>query len=85
LIYLKIVGVGYRASVEGQTITFKVGLSHDVAYDLPPSMRAFSPEPTMVGIYGIDKNQVGGGNKGGSLRSCQAVMHCMGLHGPVNL
>lgn len=58
LIYLKIVGIGYRASVEGQTITFKVGFAHDVAYDLPPSMRAFAPEPTLVGIYGIDKNQV---------------------------
>ncbi|KAK9908260.1 hypothetical protein WJX75_005020 [Coccomyxa subellipsoidea] len=58
LVYLRIVGIGYRASIEGQTITFKLGYSHDIAYDLPESMRAFLPEPTLIGLYGIDKNQV---------------------------
>ncbi len=58
LVYLRISGIGYRATIEGQTITFKLGFSHDIAYDLPDSMRAFLPEPTLIGLYGIDKNQV---------------------------
>ncbi|CAL8469573.1 g9114 [Coccomyxa elongata] len=58
LVYLRISGIGYRAAIDGQTITFKLGYSHDVAYDLPSSMRAFLPEPTLIGLYGIDKNQV---------------------------
>ena len=58
LVYLRIVGIGYRASLSGQTLTFKLGYSHDVTYELPASMRAFLPEPTLVGLYGIDKNQV---------------------------
>jgi len=57
LVYLRISGIGYRAAIDGQTLTFKLGYSHDVAYDLPDSMRAFLPEPTLVGLYGIDKNQ----------------------------
>lgn len=58
LVYLRISGIGYRAAIDGQTITFKLGYSHDIAYDLPSSMRAFLPEPTLIGLYGIDKNQV---------------------------
>lgn len=59
LVYLRISGIGYRASLTDQTLTFKLGYSHDIAYELPPAMRAFLPEPTLIGLYGIDKNQVG--------------------------
>lgn len=58
LVYLRITGIGYRASLAGQTLTLKLGHSHDCTYTLPPSLRAVLPEPTRVGIYGIDKNQV---------------------------
>lgn len=58
LVYLRITGIGYRASLAGQTLTFKLGHSHDCTYTLPPSLRAVLPEPTRVGIYGLDKNQV---------------------------
>ena len=30
LVYLRIVGIGYRASLSEQTLTFKLGYSHDV-------------------------------------------------------
>ncbi len=56
--YLRIQGIGYRAALQEQTLTFKLGYSHDITYTLPTSLRAFLPEPTLVGIYGIDKNQV---------------------------
>ena len=58
LVYLRITGIGYRASLDGQTLTLKLGHSHDCTYTLPPSMRAILPEPTLVGLYGLDKNQV---------------------------
>ncbi len=58
LVYLRISGIGYRASLSGQTLTLKLGHSHDCTYTLPPSLRAVLPEPTRVGIYGVDKNQV---------------------------
>jgi len=56
--YLRIQGIGYRAALQEQTLTFKLGYSHDITYTLPASLRAFLPEPTLVGIYGIDKTQV---------------------------
>lgn len=58
LVYLRIAGIGYRATQQGQTLTFKLGYSHDIVYTLPDSMRAFLPEPTLLGLYGVDKNQV---------------------------
>lgn len=41
-----------------QTLTLRLGFSHDLAYTLPQSLRAFLPEPTLIGLYGIDKNEV---------------------------
>ena len=34
-----------------------MGFNHDVRYTLPDALRAFLPEPTLIGLYGIDKNQ----------------------------
>ena len=47
-----------RMPATGQTLTLKLGYSHDIKYTLPESLRAFLPEPTLVGLYGIDKNQI---------------------------
>ena len=61
LVYNRIVGVGYRAQLEGfetQNLSLKLGFSHDIKFELPRSIRAFLLEPTLVCIYGIDKNQV---------------------------
>ena len=56
--YLKIQGIGYRAALQDQTLMLKLGYSHDIAYRLPPTLKAFLPDPTTIGIYGIDKAQV---------------------------
>jgi len=58
LVYLRIVGIGYRANIQTQSIIFKLGFSHDVTFKLPESIRAFLLEPTLICLYGIDKNQV---------------------------
>ena len=59
-LYLRVVGVGYRVSYKFQNhrLIFKVGLSHDVEFQLPPSIRVFVLEPTLFCLFGINKNQV---------------------------
>ena len=42
----------------GQNLTLKLGFSHDTVYTIPETMRAFLPDATTVGLYGIDKEEV---------------------------
>ncbi len=69
LIYLKIVGIGYRASLISttsgtstttctQTLFLKLGYSHDIVYKIPPSIRVFLLDPTLICLFGVDKNQI---------------------------
>jgi large subunit ribosomal protein L6 len=62
LVSMRIVGVGYRAEIIkneiNQILCFKIGLSHDFQYTIPKSIRVFLIEPTLICLYGIDKNQV---------------------------
>jgi large subunit ribosomal protein L6 len=62
LLSMRIVGVGYRAEIinnkTNQILCFKIGLSHNFQYDIPKSIRVFLVEPTLICLYGIDKNQV---------------------------
>nr|QGP70640.1 ribosomal protein L6 [Tetraselmis sp. CCMP 881] len=58
-VYLKIVGIGYRVFLDREnTLTFKLGYSHYYQAKLPKSIKVFLPEPTLICLYGIDKNQV---------------------------
>ena len=58
LVYLRIVGIGYRAHIENKTLFLKLGFSHDVLYKIPDSVRIFLLEPTLLCLFGIDKNQI---------------------------
>jgi large subunit ribosomal protein L6 len=58
LIYLKIVGIGYRANLINDKLTLKLGYSHDILYKIPTSIKLFLLEPTVICIFGIDKNQI---------------------------
>ncbi len=63
LVSLRIVGVGYRAFLEKNkeekdVLNFKLGYSHNLKYIVPYSIRAFLLEPTLLCLFGIDKNQV---------------------------
>ena len=61
LIYVRIIGVGYRAQLQGienQILYLKVGFSHDIKFEIPKAVRVFLLEPTLICLYGIDKNQV---------------------------
>lgn len=55
---LELVGVGYRVTVEGETVVLHVGFSHPKRYDLPQGIQART-EGNKLFIYGIDKETVG--------------------------
>jgi len=56
---LLLVGVGYRASVQGKQVKLQLGFSHDVIYKIPDGIDIKCPDQTTVIISGIDKQQVG--------------------------
>ncbi len=57
---LEIVGVGYRAAANNPTqITLSLGFSHPVVVTAPDGITFEVPEPTKIGVIGIDKQAVG--------------------------
>jgi large subunit ribosomal protein L6 len=56
---LDLVGVGYRAQAEGNSVTLNLGFSHPIKYQLPEGITAETPKQTELIIRGIDKQKVG--------------------------
>ena len=56
---LDINGVGYRAAVQGDTLTLQLGYSHEIAYPIPSDVRIACERPTMIAISGADRQRVG--------------------------
>ena len=56
---LELVGVGYRAKAEGNSVNLTLGFSHPVNYSLPEGITAETPTQTEIVIRGIDKQRVG--------------------------
>ncbi|MBR9826902.1 MAG: 50S ribosomal protein L6 [Alphaproteobacteria bacterium] len=56
---LELVGVGYRAQMQGKSLKLSLGLSHDVVYDPPEGITLSCGKPTEVKIVGADKQAVG--------------------------
>jgi large subunit ribosomal protein L6 len=56
---LEILGVGYRAAVQGKVLNLQLGFSHDVPYAIPPGITIVTEKPTQISISGIDKQLVG--------------------------
>ena len=56
---LTLVGVGYRAAAQGDTLNLSLGFSHPVAHKMPAGVKVETPSQTEVLIKGIDKQQVG--------------------------
>lgn len=56
---LELVGVGYRAQLQGKTLNLTLGLSHPSKYDLPEVVTAELPNNTTIIIRGSDKQKVG--------------------------
>ncbi|MCR4963160.1 MAG: 50S ribosomal protein L6 [Firmicutes bacterium] len=56
---LTLVGVGYRAGMNGKNLTLTVGKSHPVEMDPGPDLTVSVPQPNTIVISGIDKEKVG--------------------------
>jgi large subunit ribosomal protein L6 len=56
---LEIQGIGYRAQLRGEDLELAVGYSHPVPYKPPKGISFEVPQPTLIVVKGIDKQQVG--------------------------
>ncbi|HVK55231.1 MAG TPA: 50S ribosomal protein L6 [Burkholderiales bacterium] len=56
---LTLVGVGYKAQVQGDLLNLTLGFSHPIAYKLPAGVKAETPTQTEIILRGIDKQKVG--------------------------
>ena len=56
---LQLVGVGYRAQVQGKKLNLTLGFSHPVAYDIPEGITIETPSQTEILVKGADKQKVG--------------------------
>ena len=56
---LELVGVGYRAQMQGKKLVISIGFSHPVEIDAPEGIEFEVPAPTRITIKGINKQLVG--------------------------
>jgi len=56
---LELVGVGYRAQVQGKNLNLTLGFSHPVVYAAPEGINIDTPSQTAVVTTGTDKPTVG--------------------------
>ncbi|MBI2969325.1 MAG: 50S ribosomal protein L6 [Gammaproteobacteria bacterium] len=56
---LEIVGVGYRAQVQGRTLNLTLGFSHPVQLSIPDGITVETPSQTEIIVRGTDKHLVG--------------------------
>jgi large subunit ribosomal protein L6 len=56
---LTLVGVGYKAAVQGNALNLSLGFSHPVLHPMPEGITATTPTPTEILIKGIDRQKVG--------------------------
>lgn len=56
---LELVGVGYRASMQGKTLTLSLGFSHPITFEAPEGITIETPSPTEIVIRGADRQRVG--------------------------
>ena len=56
---LTLIGVGYRAQVQGSVINLTLGFSHPVVYNLPQGVTAETPSQTEIVLKSADKQLLG--------------------------
>ena len=56
---LELVGVGFRAQVQGKVLNLTLGFSHPVAFPIPEGITIDAPSQTEIVIKGIDRQKVG--------------------------
>ncbi len=56
---LELVGVGYRAAMQGKDLSLTLGFSHPVVFKVPVGVSVETPTQTEILIKGSDKQSVG--------------------------
>lgn len=56
---LNLVGVGFRASIQGDAVKLQLGFSHDILHQLPVGIKAECATQTEIVIKGANKQVVG--------------------------
>jgi large subunit ribosomal protein L6 len=56
---LNLVGVGFRAQVQGDSLKLQLGYSHDIVHPMPEGVKAECPTQTEIVIKGSNKQVVG--------------------------
>lgn len=56
---LEIVGIGYRANIQGRNLQLNLGYSHPVLYSIPEGIEVMVDKQTNITVTGIDKQKVG--------------------------
>ena len=56
---LELVGVGFRAALQGKSLNLSLGFSHPVVFPAPEGITLETPSPTEIIIKGADKQRVG--------------------------
>ena len=56
---LELVGVGYRAAMQGKDLNLSLGFSHPILFPAPAGITIATPSQTEIVVSGADKQQVG--------------------------
>jgi large subunit ribosomal protein L6 len=56
---LELVGVGYRAAVQGKKLNLTLGFSHPVEFPIPAGITIETPSQNEIIVKGMDRQQVG--------------------------
>lgn len=56
---LEIQGLGFKAALEGKTLTMVLGYSHPVVFTVPEGIKVTIEKQTLLSVMGVNKEQVG--------------------------
>lgn len=56
---LEMIGVGYRAAVQGQSLDLQIGISHPMKLNIPEGINVKVEKNTQIFISGCDKQKIG--------------------------
>jgi large subunit ribosomal protein L6 len=56
---LEVVGIGFRADLQGDVLRLTLGFSHPILYAIPKGIKVEVEKQTLITVKGIDKQLVG--------------------------
>jgi large subunit ribosomal protein L6 len=56
---VNLVGVGYKANVQGKNLVMQLGYSRDVVFEIPNDVKIACETPTVIVVSGSDSQRVG--------------------------